>query len=250
MRGVSGGRQETVSSGMPGSEQEPGPQSARPGLVDAVVFDYGGVLTSPVRDSIGSWLERDGIDPASFSRTLRAWLARSAPEGTPIHRLETGELGVLEFDRLLAGELRSTTGRPVPTSGLVRGLFADLRPDLAMFGLAEAIKRCGLRVGLLSNSWGNSYPRERIDSLFNPVVISSEVGMRKPNADIFRYTLDLLGASAGRVVFIDDAEPNTEGARRLGLRTILHQDSATTRRALTELVPELAGDHGLREPGA
>ena len=60
--------------------------------VAAVVFDYGGVLTSPVRDSIAAWLERDRIDPKSFSRALKAWLSRSAPEGTPIHRLETGEL--------------------------------------------------------------------------------------------------------------------------------------------------------------
>ena len=49
-------------------------------VVDAVVFDYGGVLTLPVRESIDAWLEADGIDPASFSRTLKAWLSRGAQE--------------------------------------------------------------------------------------------------------------------------------------------------------------------------
>jgi hypothetical protein len=44
--------------------------------VDAAVFDYGGVLTTPVRDSIAAWLDRDAIDPASFSRTIKAWLSR------------------------------------------------------------------------------------------------------------------------------------------------------------------------------
>lgn len=239
-----GGPVETSSSVTHGAREESDPAvSARPGAVGAVVFDYGGVLTTPVRDSIGSWLKRDGIDPTSFSRTLKAWLSRSAPQGTPIHRLETGELSVPEFDRLLAGQLLSNTGGAVAPFGLVRGLFADLRPDPAMFGLAEALKRCGLKVALLSNSWGNSYPRDRLDALFSPVVISSEVGMRKPNADIFRHTLNLLGTTADRVVFVDDAEPNTEGARRLGLHTILHTDSVTTSLALTELVPGLVSEY-------
>ncbi|HYO20691.1 MAG TPA: hypothetical protein VES02_18705, partial [Dermatophilaceae bacterium] len=70
---------------------------ARTASVDVAVFDYGGVLTTPMSGSIAAWLDRDGIDPASFSRTLKAWLSRSAPDGTPIHRLETGELSSAEF---------------------------------------------------------------------------------------------------------------------------------------------------------
>ncbi|MHB1499635.1 MAG: HAD family hydrolase [Candidatus Dormibacteria bacterium] len=244
----SGEPAETSSSGTSGGGEGIGPAALlRPEAIDVVVFDYGGVLTTPVSDSIRSWLERDGIDPASFSRTLKTWLSRSAPEGTPIHRLETGELSIGDFDRLLAAELLATTGGPVSPVGLVRGLFADLRPDPAMFGLAEDIRRCGVRVALLSNSWGNPYPRDRIDAIFSPVVISGEVGMRKPNADIFRYTLNLLGTTPARVVFVDDAEPNTDGASRLGLHTVLHIDSDTTRRALTGFVPGLLSHHQLTE---
>ena len=205
----------------------------------AVVFDYGGVLTSPVRNSIAAWLKRDGIDPASFSRTLKAWMSRSAPEGTPIHRLEIGELTAAQFDALLAAELVATDGGPVAPDGLLQALFAEMRPDPLMFDLVEKLKSAGVRVALLSNSWGNTYPREQIDALFDPVVISGEVGMRKPNPEIFAHTLKLLGVKPGEVVFIDDAVANIEGARWAGLRTVLHIDIQTTKSQLARHVAGL-----------
>jgi len=208
--------------------------------VGVAVFDYGGVLTTPVRDSIGAWLDRDGIDPASFSRTIKAWLSRSAPDDTPIRQLEIGELSTAEFDVLLAEELIAKNGGAVAPEGLLRGLFAQMRPDPVMFDLVHDLKDAGVRVALLSNSWGNTYPRELIDALFEEVVISGEVGMRKPNPDIFTHTLDLLDARPDRVVFIDDAEPNTDGAARLGMHTILHTDPDTTRSKLARLVTALA----------
>lgn len=214
--------------------------SVRSCAVDAVVFDYGGVLTTPVRDSIAAWLERDRIDPASFSRALRAWLSREAPEGSPIHLLETGQLGIADFDALLAAELVGTDGGAVSAEGLLQRLFADMRPAPVMFDLVDELRNAGLRVALLSNSWGNTYPRDRIDAVFDPVVISGEVGLRKPNADIFRHTLDLLDSAPERVVFVDDAAPNTEGARLLGMHTILHTTPGTTRTELARLVPSLS----------
>jgi putative hydrolase of the HAD superfamily len=209
------------------------------GSVEAVVLDYGGVLTTPVGDSAAAWLERDRIDPASFSRVLKAWLSRGAPDGTPIHRLETGAITVAEFDRLLAAELVGLGGVPVPTEGLLTGLFAELRTDEAMFGLVEELRALGVRTALLSNSWGNTYPRDRLDAAFDPVLVSGELGLRKPDPAIFAHLLDLLDLPAERVVFVDDAEPNTEGAARLGLRTILHTDHDTTRAALARLLPAL-----------
>ena len=207
--------------------------------VDAVVFDYGGVLTNRVRDSIAAWLEADGIEPASFSRTLKAWLSREAAEGTPIHRLETGELTVEEFDVLLAAALTTVDGGPVHPVGVLARLFAGMRPDPEMFALAEDLRDLGVRVALLSNSWGNTYPRERIDALFDPVVISGEVGLRKPLAPIYELTLERLGLQAERVVFVDDAEPNVLGARAVGMRALLHADAAATRAALADLVPDV-----------
>jgi putative hydrolase of the HAD superfamily len=114
-----------------------------------------------------------------------------------------------------------------------------MRPDPAMFELAGELRGLGIRVALLSNSWGNTYPRALIDGLLEPVVISGEVGLRKPLEPIYRLTLDLLGLPAGRVLFVDDAEPNVLGARAVGMRALLHTDVATTRAALAELVPGL-----------
>jgi epoxide hydrolase-like predicted phosphatase len=205
--------------------------------VDAVVFDYGGVLTTPVRDSISAWLDRDAIDPASFSRTLKAWLARSGPDDTPIRRLELGELSIAEFDVLLAAELVGKDGGAVAAEGLLNSLFAEMRPDEVMFELVQDLKNAGVRVALLSNSWGNTYSRDRIDALFDVVVISGEVGMRKPNSDIFAHVLDRLDVRPEHVIFIDDAAPNTEGAAGLGMRTVLHTDADLTRKKLAQLVP-------------
>lgn len=206
--------------------------------VAAVVFDYGGVLTTPVRHSIAAWLKHDGIEPASFSRTLKAWLGRQAPEGTPIHRLETGELPVAEFERLFAAELVRLDGTPVDPVGVLDRFFAGLRPEPRMYALVEELRACGVRVALLSNSWGNDYPREHLESLFDPVVISGEVGLRKPLPTIFELTLDRLDMTAAQVVFVDDAEPNVAGARAVGLRAVLHTDPAATRAALTRLLPQ------------
>jgi HAD superfamily hydrolase (TIGR01509 family) len=207
--------------------------------VDAILFDYAGVLTGPVKHSIDSWLAADEIEPESFSRTLRAWLSRDAEDGTPVHRLETGELTVAEFESLLAAELRTTDGSAVAPDGILRRLFAGMQPDPAMFALAEELRATGLKVGLLSNSWGNTYPRARIDALLDPVVISGEVGLRKPHAAIYDLAVARLGVPADRVLFIDDAEPNVLGAQIVGLQALLHVDHPSTRSAVTQLVPDV-----------
>jgi putative hydrolase of the HAD superfamily len=108
-----------------------------------------------------------------------------------------------------------------------------------MFALVEDLRAAGVRVALLSNSWGNTYPRERIDALFDTVVISGEVGLRKPHAAIFELALERLGLPAEQAVFVDDAEPNVLGARAVGMTAIQHTGPAATRAALSELVPAL-----------
>jgi putative hydrolase of the HAD superfamily len=104
-------------------------------VVDAVIVDYGGVLTTPTSDSIVAWLAADGIDPETLTEVFRDWLSRSAPTGTPIHLLETGELPAAEFEQQLAARLRTTHGRPVEAAGLLRRLFAGSGPDHAMIEL-------------------------------------------------------------------------------------------------------------------
>ncbi|MHA6799187.1 HAD family hydrolase [Bounagaea algeriensis] len=209
--------------------------------IHAVVFDYGGVLTTPGRSAIAEWTEQERIDPGTFSAVLKAWLSRRASTGTPVHRLETGELDLAGFNRELAAQLRTVDGGPVAPEGLIERMFARMRPVPAMYELVRALPRHGVRTALLSNSWGNPYPQE-LRELFDFAVISGEIGLRKPDPEIYRRTLARLALRPEHIVFVDDAEPNTEAARKLGMHTITHTDADVTRRELAGFVPAIAAD--------
>ncbi len=203
----------------------------------AVIFDYGGVLTTPGREAIAAWTHAERIRPETFSATLKEWLSRSAPAGTPIHRLETGELTAEEFNQVLAARLRTEDDGPVDPEGLLGRLFSYMQIDAEMLELVQGLRERGLRTALLSNSWGNNYPWERIRGLFEFAVISSEVGLRKPDSRIYRRTLDKLGLAPEQTVFVDDGAPNIEVAEQLGMHTILHRTAEQTRSRLTDLIP-------------
>ena len=80
--------------------------------VKALVVDYGGVLTSPLGDSMGAWVAADGVDPASFRALMREWLTAGAGVN-PVHELETGAMSGEDFERALAARLRTVSGAPV-----------------------------------------------------------------------------------------------------------------------------------------
>jgi putative hydrolase of the HAD superfamily len=210
-------------------------------VIDAVVFDYGGVLTTPLRVSTPLWLAADRITPDSFTDTMRDWLGRDAALGSPVHRLETGELPGAEFERVFAARLVTEDGAPVVAAGLLARLFAGMTIDERMVALVGDLRAAGLRLGLLSNSWANTYPDELL-ALFDAVVISGEVGLRKPDPVIYRLVLDKLAVPAARSVFVDDAPVNVAAAIELGMHGIRHEDAEQTRAALAELIPALAKD--------
>ena len=114
-------------------------------------------------------------------------------------------------------------------------MFDQFEHEPAMAALVLRAKRAGLRTGLLSNSWGNEYPREGWDQMFDAVVISGEVGMRKPEPEIFAHVLELLGVRAEETVFVDDLRPNVEAAEALGLVGVHHTSYADTAPALERL---------------
>ncbi|MEU8343870.1 HAD family hydrolase [Actinomadura meyerae] len=202
--------------------------SERP--VKAVITDWGGVLTSPLADAVAQWIAADRIDAGHYRNVMRAWV-KQAYDGAgtnPIHGLEDGSLPVDEFERRLAAELLTVDGGPVEAAGLVARMFAAFSPVEPMYEALRAARAAGARTALLSNSWGNEYPRDLFADLFDAVVISAEVGMRKPDERIFRHALELLGLDAADCVFIDDIEHNIRAAEALGIRGILHTDPDTT----------------------
>jgi putative hydrolase of the HAD superfamily len=110
----------------------------------------------------------------------------------------------------------------------------------------RAVHDAGVRTALLSNSWGLAdYPRDLFPGLFDAVVISAEVGMRKPEERIFRHAADLLGVAPAECVFIDDIQANVVAAEALGMTGVLHTDPAETAARLGELLglPALANGH-------
>ncbi|CCH31541.1 HAD family phosphatase [Actinosynnema sp. NPDC047251] len=204
--------------------------------IDAVVLDWGGVLTVSVPTFIEDWLHREDIDRERYGTTIRAWMGRDAAPDNPVSRLETGHLPVAEFERLLAAELRTPGGAAIPAHGLLRRMFGAAQTDPAMVDLVRDLRARGLRTVLLSNSWGEGYPEELLLELFDTVVISGRVGLRKPDPKIFAHTLEVIGLPAHRCAFVDDAPANVDAARAVGLHAHRHTDAESTRAVLAALL--------------
>ncbi|SDG67154.1 putative hydrolase of the HAD superfamily [Lentzea fradiae] len=204
-------------------------------LVDALVFDWGGVMTVSVPEFVGAWLHAESVDRAVYGRVMREWMSRDALPDNPVSRLETGELTVAEFERLLAAELITTTGARIEETGLLRRMFGGATPDPAMVELVRSARAAGLHTALLSNSWGEGYPKDLLTELFDTVVISGRVGLRKPDRRIYLHTLEQIGVPAGRAVFFDDAPPNVEAAQAVGMHAFRHTGAESTRTALATL---------------
>ncbi len=203
-----------------------------------LITDWGGVLTIPVPAAVSAWLEADGIDLPGYKAIMARWVnqAYGAEEtANPIHALERGEISVLEFERQLAVHLVRTDGNAVLAEGLLRRMFAEMVPVERMYTLLRSVRNAGIMTGLLSNSWGNDYPRDTFAELFDAVVISSEVGMRKPEERIYTHALAQLGLSPGQCVFIDDLEANVAAAQELGMIGVHHRDPDTTAAAVMDL---------------
>jgi epoxide hydrolase-like predicted phosphatase len=212
-----------------------------PAQIRAVIIDWGGVLTPPIPQLVRAWAALDQIDWDSYVAAITPWLAgayETDGAANPIHALERGECSAAEFERLLAQRLVRTDGGPVPAQGMLARMLPVGQPIAAMYELIRGLRAQGLLTALLSNSWGNaSYPRADFPSLFDSVVISHEVGMRKPEPRIFLHTSQVLGVPLGQCVFIDDIEANITAAQALGMTGIHHVDPVTTAARLAELIP-------------
>jgi putative hydrolase of the HAD superfamily len=192
----------------------------------ALVVDFGGVLTTSMRDSFTAFMQAEDVD----GEHLHAVLFADYGEGTLVHGVETGAVTMEEFERELAAKLRTTSGDPVAAAGLVSRMFAGATADTRMLNAVRKARESGLRTALLSNSWGNrdSYAFDHFDTLFDAVVISGEVGIRKPDPAIYAVATRELGVRPGECVFVDDIAANVRGAVAAGMVGVHHTDTATT----------------------
>ncbi len=208
----------------------------------ALVVDYGGVLTNSLAETMGAWLAAEGVDGDAFALAMRELMGdrgeREARDN-PIHALERGEIEVPDFEHRLAARLTSTTGEPVRADGLLTRMLGGFERSEDMLGVVRAVRAAGFKTALLSNSWGLGYPREGWAELFDVTVISGEVGLRKPEPQIYQLCARQLGVAPSECVFVDDLGPNIRGAVAVGMTGVLH-------RTLEETVGELNALLGLR----
>jgi putative hydrolase of the HAD superfamily len=192
-----------------------------------LLVDYGGVLTTSPFGSFADFCEQEGLAPETVSHSLR-----SDPRCRQLLiALETGRLPEEEFESGLAAILG------VAAPGLIGRMFAGSRPDSKMAAVIRGARRAGVRTGLVSNSWGTgSYDRALLEDLFDAVVISGEVGVRKPAPQIYGLAVERIGLAARACVFVDDLAFNLKPAAQLGMATIHHIESDQTIAELERLL--------------
>ena len=193
-----------------------------------LLVDFGGVLTTNVFDSFREFCEREGLDPETVKR-----LFREDPRALgELRKLEKGEVTEEEF----AERFGPIVGVE-ETDGLVDRLFAGMQPDEAMIEAVRKARSGGVRTGLISNSWGHGrYDRSVFPELFDGVVISGEVGLHKPQPEIFELGAEKVGLGPGDCVFVDDLRENCEGAEAVGMTAVLHRGAESTLPRLEELL--------------
>ena len=201
-----------------------------------LILDWGGVLTTDLHSSMSAWADAEGVDLEAYASVMREWFGSSI-EATvnPIHALERGEIEVPEFEDRLANALSKRLGRQIKAEDLLKRLFAHFGAAHDMTALVRRAKAAGIHTALLSNSWGNTYPDHLFDGMFDVVVISGEVGMRKPEPEIFHYTLKKMDLPATACVFVDDIRQNIDSAVQLGIVGIHHKSYHETAQELDVL---------------
>ena len=210
----------------PAVAEPPGGRAPR-----GLIVDWGGVLTTSIERSMLAWADADDVDLAEFREAMAQWLGPSAGEQArwnPVAALERGELAVPHFEQQLAARLRTRSGLAVSPDGLIARMFNRFEHAPDMANVVRKVRRAGFKTALLSNSWGNDYPRDGWDELFDAVVISGEVGMRKPEERIYAYAVAQLGLDPVDVVFVDDLPVNVRGAVDAGLIAVRHESFEQT----------------------
>lgn len=196
----------------------------------AVLFDFGGVLSTSPFDAFARYERERGL-PHGFLRRVNA----TDPDANAWARLERAELDLAAFDAAFADE-SAALGHRVPGADVLGLLAGDLRPEVV-----AAVRRCGerLKTGLLTNNVLGTMDDPRVGevlALFDAVVESSVVGVRKPEPAFYELACDLLEIAPSEAVFLDDLGINLKPARALGMATIKVTDPAAALAELEALV--------------
>ena len=190
--------------------------------VDAIISDFGGVLTSPLMQSFVGLLDASGVSLESLGKAMGAIGERQG--SNPLFELETGRMTEAAFFEAIQDELSAERGSRVDLDGFGERYFRHLEPNERMIDYMRELRGRGYKMAICTNNVREWEARWRamlpIDEIFDVVVDSAFVGSRKPDPRIYEITLDRLGAVPETTLFIDDVEVNCQGARELGIGAI------------------------------
>jgi len=209
-------------------------------MTRAVVCDFGGVLTTPLIESFLHYQEQSGIPFQDVVAAMGRITERTGVN--PLHELEKGAITEDEFLSSIEAEM----GGGVSLRELHLVYFDHLQPNEEMIEFVRSLRvDRGLRSALLTNNvreweakWRSMLPQ--IDEIFEVVVDSAFVGMRKPDPRIYELTVERLGdgITAADCVFIDDIDVNCDAARSLGMAAVQFR---STEQAIAEVQAVLDG---------
>ena len=191
-------------------------------MIEAVITDFGGVLTSPLLDSFAAFQNSSGISLEQLAVAMGAILERDGSH--PLFELETGRMTEADFLAKLGNQLTTQLGRTVELHGFGEQYFEHLHPNERMIDYMRELSGRGYKLAICTNNvreweqlWRAKLP---VDELFDVVVDSAFVGVRKPEPRIYELTLERLGVPAEAALLIDDIEFNCDAASALGIEAI------------------------------
>jgi putative hydrolase of the HAD superfamily len=199
-------------------------------VINAVFFDFGGVILTSPFDAFASYEQRSGL-PGGFLRSVNA----TDPDSNAWARLERSEIGIDEFVPLFEAEAVSL-GHRVDGRAVLACLAGELRPEMV-----DVVRRCSERftTALLTNNFlsGNDLPEgwQEVLDVFDVIVESSVVGVRKPDPRFYEMACELAGVRPDEVVFLDDLGVNLKPARAMGMTTIKVDDPTAAIAELAEV---------------
>jgi putative hydrolase of the HAD superfamily len=193
-----------------------------------LLLDFGGVLTTDLFASFATFCEAEGIEADAIAKGFR----EDAEARDLLIQLETGKIDEDGFEPRFAEML----GVAEP-EGLIERLMAGARPDHRMLNAVRAAHDQGVPTGLVSNSWGTRrYDRPMLREIFDGIVISGEVGIRKPSKRIYLLGAESIGVPAESCVFVDDLDFNLKPAEELGMAGVHHTSADDTLPQLERLL--------------
>jgi putative hydrolase of the HAD superfamily len=218
---------ESGNDARPGNEVRPADEVAQAanGAIRGLLVDWGGVMTTNLFGSFSAFCEAEGLDPAALVDVFRS----NEDARELLIGFEEGRVDEARFEAQLGRVLGLSSAE-----GLIDRLFAGAVLEEAM---VHAARSAGIATGLISNSWGTTrYPRALLGELFDGVVISGEVGMRKPAARIYELGAQAIARDPTECVFVDDLPFNLPPAVELGMATVHHTATDTTVAELERLL--------------